>query len=112
MRCPVGCRTRHEARASSERSADYYKSGPGRKKKKALNRKRSQQSGQPGNADHENKEEERLPAHLRYYRWLLLLLDGIRTSVAELKQFYKLIRVKVRQRGQDIFGELRHIPDD
>jgi len=40
LRCPFGCRQYHRRKSSKERSAKYYRSEKGKKKKKALNERR------------------------------------------------------------------------
>ena len=40
MRCPFGCRQYHSRESAKQRSAKYYRSEKGRKKKKALNEQR------------------------------------------------------------------------
>jgi len=115
MRCPTGCRARHERGSSKSRSGQYYKSGPGRDKKKALNRKRSLISKpvKRKESDTSTREgDDSLPNLLRYYGWLIQLIDGIRMGVAELKGLCEAIRAKVRQRGRESRGSPWHFPDD
>ena len=115
MRCPTGCRARHEVVSSAERSGDYRKGALGREKKKALNRKRGllcESSNRQNSDSLERMKSERLSAPLCYYRWLLQLLEGIRMTGPELKSFCEVIRTKVRQRGHEIGDKPRHIADD
>lgn len=112
MRCPTGCRTRYEKQSSHIRSGDYYRSDQGRKKKQALNRKRRliSETKKRQNADASLKKS--LPALLRYYQWLILLVDGIRMDRPSLELLCQRTRWKVRQRGTEKRGDVRHIRDD
>jgi len=115
MRCPTGCRARHEAVSSAARTRDYRKSDLGSEKKKALNRQRSlivQSVDRQNSDDSDSLKIQQLPARLRYYRWLIWLLDGIFMDVAELEPFCEAIRTKVRQRGRETGDKPRHIADD
>lgn len=115
MRCPTGCRARHEAVSSAARTLDYRKSDSGREKKKVLNRKRSLISKpvERQNSDDSNPlKRSQLPTRLCYYRWLVWLLDGILMDAAELKLLCEGVLTKVSQRGREIGDKPRHIADD
>lgn len=117
LRCPTGCRARHEQASSARRSQEYRKSELGRDKKKALNRQRSLNSSS-GSATRQSSDAssepggESVPPVLGYYRWLIDLLDGIRMNAAELKAVREEVLAKVRQRGRENGTEPRHIADD
>jgi hypothetical protein len=113
MRCPCGCRKQHEAKSSSKRSAAYRKTEAGRKKKKELNRRRHLKSAPAKRQKNDDSvTQEKLPELLRYYRWLILLLDGVLMDVRRLKEFIEGIREKVRQRGRAQYDDSHYIHDD
>jgi hypothetical protein len=56
--CPFGCATSHRKAQSAKRSKEYYSSGDGKKKKKALNRKRFDNRYSKGNICFITKSEE------------------------------------------------------
>ncbi len=112
MRCPCGCRKQHEAEGSQERSAAYRETEKGRKKKQELNRRRHLKSVQAKQRQQNDSSQQRLPALLRYYRWIILLLDGVLMDVPRLKEFIEGIRGKVRQRGRAQYDDSHYIYDD
>ena len=114
MRCPTGCRQRHEKKNSNERSTDYYESEEGKKKKKALNRRRSLNPAD--GTQHQNStttnDTEYLSKLLRYFQWIILLIDGIRMNGPQLTEFCEQILTKVRQRGRGNNNNMHYNRDD
>lgn len=114
MRCPTGCRSKHEADGSAERSASYYGTEKGRQKKKEHNRRRNLKSAQAKRRqeDVELINRQNISGLLKYYQWIILLVDGVLMDGLQLKGLVQKIRAKVRQRGRDENGDARYIRDD
>lgn len=117
LRCEFGCRARHDRECSNERTRAYYQTEEGRKKKRELNARRSR-GASPNKAEPLPKAEpppvkrarrERL---LRYYQWLLLVVDGRKLAWEELENLVTRIREAVRQRGLPEFEEINKVPDE
>jgi len=58
LRCPFGCRQAHRKKSLKERSAQYYRSDDGKKKKKWHNRARSLHPRQPDNGGNDLAHKE------------------------------------------------------
>ena len=112
MRCPTGCWDHHDRADSNRRSADYYRTKQGQIKKEALNRRRSLVGG--GRAEPKSRPSctPLLPVILRYYGWLIRVLDGIRLNGPELAELRAGILKKVRQRSRDFHDDMRDKPDN
>lgn len=114
MRCPTGCRRKQESDSSAKRSAAYYGTEKGRLKKKEHNRRRHLKSAHAK----QRQEDGDLIRHqnpsglLKYYQWIILVVDGILMNGQRLKELVEGIREKVSQRGRDDNGDARYIRDD
>ena len=112
LRCEFGCRAHHDRERSNERVRIYYQSEEGRKKKAQLNARRCQRdspNGEPPTPPVKNPRRERL---LYYYRWILLVVDGIRISWDALQLLVQRIREELRQRGLPKFKKTNKVPDE
>jgi hypothetical protein len=113
MRCPFGCRQAHREENSKKRSAEWYRSEKGRKKKKALNRRRSRQSLSDYGSKYLANEESSPPqghiveddiqvvrdiVTLSYIQMLISVIEGRFVSLDEV---LTMLRKKVRQRSID-----------
>lgn len=114
MRCPTGCRSKHETDGSAERAAAYYGTEKGRQKKKEHNRHRSLKSAQAKRRQEDvgSINHQTVSGLLKYYQWIILLVDGVLMDGLQLKALVQEIRAKVRQRGRDENGDARYIRDD
>jgi len=73
--CPFGCRSTHRKRQSTVRSVAYYRDGPGKNKKRALNARR----GKPrANDDRPTGCPESVPVP----GWSLLMVEYVRMVVS------------------------------
>ncbi len=107
LRCPTGCRDRHDQEASRRRSGEYYKTEAGREKKRALNQHRkSKATAVPA------IQEPAVPAIIRYYCWLIRALDGLKLDTAAIVELRSHLAREVRQRSQDFRDEVRENRDD
>ena len=113
MRCPFGCRQAHRKENSKKRSVEWYRSEKGKKKKKALNKRRSLQS-LSGYGSEYLANKESLPPHghiaqdegngvrdsdtLSYIQMLISVIEGRFVSIDEV---LTILRKKVRQHSID-----------
>ena len=93
--CVFGCRKRHEKSSSKARSRKRNQTVEGKEKKKILNRRRSER----GDETPAPQPRASITGQLRYYRWLIWLIDGVRLNSSELAAFILSILEKVRSRG-------------
>jgi len=114
MRCPTGCRKRHESQGASKRAAAYRQTEKGRKKKAEINRRRSLKSAHEKirQKNDDAISNQRVFGLLSYYQWIILLVDGILMNASQLKDLLMKIRTKVRQRGRDCCDDTHYIRDD
>jgi hypothetical protein len=108
LRCPFGCRDAHRKESSNKRSAEWYRSKQGKKKKKNLNERRFRQSSSDsGSEDLKNKESceqqrkiiqdkpevVRNKTTLPYIQMLISLIEGRSVSLDEvLDMLLKIVR--------------------
>jgi hypothetical protein len=113
LRCPFGCRQAHREEDSKKRSAEWYRSEKGRKKKKALNRGRSLQS-LSGNGSKYLANEESSPRQGHVVQddsqvvrdrvtlsYIQMLISAIEGRFVSLDEVLTMLRKKVRQRSID-----------
>ncbi len=132
LRCPFGCRQQHRRQRSSQRSAAYYQTADGRRKRKRLNARRNPsatlvdcQQHDPGRqaspANESGADELPVTVELRlegvvldesglasspmlpYVRMVVGLIEGIDLTCREV---LRLLRRSMRQRS---FGARRKI---
>lgn len=108
LRCVFGCRAHYESEQSKLRSGEYYQTDEGRRKKQELNqnRKKPDASKLP-----QTKEPKQDPI-LRYYQWLLLVVDGIQLNLEGLTHFLIKIREQLRQLPLPNFKKAVKVPDE
>jgi hypothetical protein len=108
LRCPFGCRDAHRKESSNKRSAEWYRSKEGKKKKKELNERRFRQtSSDNGSEDLKNKEPCELQGQiiqdeheggrnkttLCYIQMLISLIEGRLVGLDEvLEMLLKIVR--------------------
>lgn len=107
LRCPTGCWDRHDKADSRRRSVEYYKTDEGRGKKRALNQNRKTRK-QPDLTI----RAPVLPAILRYYGWLIRMIDDVEFDAAEIGALRETILKTMRQRSRDLHDEVRDNRDD
>lgn len=108
LRCPFGCRDAHRKESSNKRSAEWYRSKKGKKKKKELNERRFRQTScDNGSEDLKNKEPceqqgqviqdepevVRNKTTLCYIQMLISLIEGRLVGLDEvLEMLLKIVR--------------------
>jgi hypothetical protein len=108
LRCPFGCRDAHRKESSNKRSAEWYRSKRGKKKKKELNERRFRQTpSDKSSEDLKNKESceqqgqfiqdkpevVRNKITLCYIQMLISLIEGRLVSLDEvLEMLLKIVR--------------------
>lgn len=107
MRCMFGCRESQRKRESNRRSVEYYRSDAGRKKKKAINQRRSK-CGEPEHRDTGGSAQ--LSVH-QYYRWLIRIIDGVKLGLRSIADVVASILVRVRQHSLEKIEKTGQIPD-
>lgn len=110
VRCVFGCRERHSKGGSQSRSAEYYSSPEGKRKKKAQNQKRSKKPREP-EPSAPTKDLSLRGQLFKYYAWLCLIFDGRCISRAELLSLVEKIREEVSQQGLEISFQVSDNPD-
>lgn len=113
LRCPFGCRDAHRKESLKRRSAEWYRSEKGKKKKKALNRRRSLKTLSENSTESlasEELSEQKVPivqdeskgvfntGTLSYLQMLISLIEGRLVSLDEIT---KMLLKKVRQHSID-----------
>jgi hypothetical protein len=88
LRCPFGCREAHRKAQSNGRSAAYYRSKEGRKKKRDLNQRRPAAYRSPAPAPTANTKEAPAPADSG--PWPEPLVEHVRMVVSWIEQ--RLVR--------------------
>jgi hypothetical protein len=118
--CPFGCRKAHAGKRSTERSTAFYRTKNGKRKKKALNNKRSKHWRDPncGPEPEEQRvspepEEQRVspepeaspfdPEMVAYLQMVTSLIEGRAVSRTEIVQ---ILNRRMRQRS---IGHVRRI---
>jgi hypothetical protein len=78
--CPFGCRSAHRKQQSTVRSVAYYRDGPGKNKKRALNARRRRPRA---NGDRPAGYPDSVPVPGKSsIRWNLLMVDYVRMVVS------------------------------
>jgi hypothetical protein len=87
LRCPFGCRETHRQQASAQRSGAYYRGDEGKKKKSALNQRRSSppsmprsQAGAPQAPVGQRRSAQAQSAIVEHVRMVVSLIEGRRVS--------------------------------
>ena len=112
LRCPFGCRQHHRQRQSRQRSAAYYRTAVGKRKKKRLNGRRRPLAPTPQASPPNEPPNDAPPIELRlegvvldesslatspmlpYVRMIVNLIEGIELSCSEVLD---LLRQAMRQ---------------
>ena len=99
LRCPFGCRQAHRRQKSAERSAAYYQSKEGKKKKVELNQRRNRikdmaASRSDGAAGKKIEADQAIFSHIQVAISLIegyqVLLETIKTLVAKLLRQHRI----------------------
>jgi hypothetical protein len=99
LRCPFGCRQAHRRQKSAERSAAYYQSKEGKKKKVELNQRRNRikdiaASRSDGAAGMKIEADQAIFSHIQVVISLIegyqVLLETIKTLVAKLLRQHRI----------------------
>jgi hypothetical protein len=85
--CPFGCREKHKKASSHQRSKAYYKTEPGKEKKRRLNRNRYRQpiKSREDEKKIKNSREESISL-VGHIRFVFSLLEGRHISWLEIKK--------------------------
>jgi len=93
--CPFGCSERHRRQEASRRSAAYYRSEKGRKRKQAQNRKRylviTERDTEPVIVESEVPEAIGEAPIIEHVRMVTSLIEGRFVSLDEIKEMLKKI---------------------
>ena len=106
LRCPCGCRDHVKQEKSNRRTVEYYRTEEGRLKKKELNRRRQKAQVPPAASRHPEK------ARLRYYQWLMGMIDGREPTFDEVRELLSKIQGKLRQPSLPKNPKTDKVPDD
>jgi hypothetical protein len=104
LRCPFGCREGHRKAQSNGRSAAYYRSKEGRKKKRDLNQRRPAAYRSPAPAPAANTKEAPAPADSG--PWPEPLVEHVQMVVRWIEQrlvrraeILQMLTIVLRQQG-------------
>ena len=110
--CPFGCSAAHRRREASERSAVYYRTEEGRKKKSALNRKRylvySPEEPEAAVKEDAMEEADREDSILEHVRMVTSLIEGREVSLEEIKE---MLKKKGRQHSLSVQQRVDYLLD-
>jgi len=101
LRCPFGCRDADRGKRSTERSAAYYGTAVGKRKKKALNGKRRRTEESEGKPEEKTEKAEPDeagfdPGMVEHVRVVTSLIEGFEVSREEVQE---MLARTVRQRS-------------
>jgi hypothetical protein len=101
LRCPFGCREAHRKQASAQRSAAYYRTSEGKRRKSEINQRRPRKYCPPKprpNPPRPPKPRRRRPKWnplmIEYVRMLVGLIEGRRISRG---QVFRMLARNLRQ---------------
>ncbi|MDP2322597.1 MAG: hypothetical protein Q8N51_01025 [Gammaproteobacteria bacterium] len=101
--CPFGCREAHRKRASSQRSAAYYRDEPGKLKKRFQNAKRRKSAAPPAVAPPPGEPLPWPRPIVEYVRMVTSLIEGRWVSLTEV------LAMLARAMRQHTMGRMRRI---
>jgi hypothetical protein len=98
--CPFGCSALNRKREASRRSAAYYRTKEGRRKKRALNQRRylvyPAKESEPESKEDAMAEENSEESIIEHVRMVTSLIEGREVSLDEIKE---MLKHKERQRS-------------
>lgn len=98
LRCPFGCREAHRKRQSNQRSAEYYRDGKGKEKKRAQNAKRRKTPAPAPVEPPAQATRPWPPPIVHYVRLVTSLIEGRPVSLAEV---WEMLTRTLRQHRLD-----------
>lgn len=110
LRCPFGCRERHQKRSTRARSLRHYQTEKGRQRKFILNRRRSKNSQEEITSS--VVESKSRDFRLQYYTWLIGAITGLQREKLCVQELLLVVLEKLRQRGLEVKSEIDYIRDD